>query len=400
MKTSPSQEPATAVSDQHLALISKDSLQEVCAASGPFITVLVPARHPGSADLPRAERLRAILREATDEFARRRFQEPLDPILDPLRELVKNAEGLTGGSDSVVFASPGLFRHFSLGAPTMERLVVASHPHITPILSGLIPQREFYILAITKKLLRLGRWRDGQCAEVSLPPGISNNFENTLLSETPDHDLQGHSASSSSQAGTTRFGTGAERDEVHDRLRQYFQSVDRDLTDILNGAPLVLVGISQELAAYRSVAQYPHLLFAKPTSPAHLSLAELGKHGEEAILDKERVDAEKVLGDLRETARRDHVVAGVREVLEAAHEGRVHKLLLERNAEASGLLGPSFPVDSSHLEGEQDLINAAAVETIRRQGEVYLVDPGQLGSCPVAAILRYSTASDARNSGR
>jgi hypothetical protein len=324
----------------------------------------------------------------------------MGPILDPLRELAENPEGLAGGRDSVVFASPGLFRHFALGAPTVGRLIVALYPQITPVLTSLIPQREFYVLAVTKKLLRLGRWRDGQCAEIAMPAGISTSFEDTLTSETPDHDLQSHSPSGSSpQVGSTRFGTGSERDLVHDRLGQYFHTVDRHLTDFLHGSSLVLVGIEQELAAYRSTARYPHLLFAEPTSPAHLSFAELGKLGLEAVLKKQRAEADKVLHDFRENARRDHVVTGVREVLEAAYQGRVHQLLMERNAGQDGLLGPLFP-DSSRLEGQQDLINAAAVETIKGHGEVYVVDPGQLGSCPVAAILRFSTASGASHGGQ
>jgi hypothetical protein len=47
-------------------------------------------------------------------------------------------------------------------------------------------------------------------------------------------------------------------------------------------------------------------------------------------------------------------------------------------------------VDDARIEGEQDLINAAAVETIRRHGEVLMLDPGQLGACPIAALLRFS----------
>ncbi|MEO7650689.1 MAG: hypothetical protein ABIZ80_09485, partial [Bryobacteraceae bacterium] len=83
----------------------------------------------------------------------------------------------------------------------------------------------------------------------------------------------------------------------------------------------------------------------------------------------------------------------VREVLEAAHEGRVHKLLLTREAEQEELLGPLYPMGQARLEGAQDLLNAAAVETIRSRGEVYVLDPGQLGSAgPMAAILRYSPA--------
>jgi hypothetical protein len=178
---------------------------------------------------------------------------------------------------------------------------------------------------------------------------------------------------------------------VHDRLHRYFQIVDRELTILLKGAPLVLVGITQEVAAYRSASEYPHLLAARPTSPEHLTWDELKKHGQEAILEAQRAEAEKVLVEFRETARRDHVTHGIREVLEAAHNGRVHKLLLENNAEYKGLLGPGFPMDYARLEGEEDLINVTAVETIRGHGQVYMLDQGELSvSSPIAAVLRYS----------
>jgi hypothetical protein len=312
--------------------------------------------------------------------------------LKPLKELAESPASFLGGTDSVTFVSPGTFHHLGLPVPTSERLIVASHPHITPALASLIPQQEFYVLALAKKLLRLGRWHNGQCTQVPLPRNVPASFEEALVFEQPDHDLQSRSGGgSSAQVGPTRFGNGSERDLVHDRLHRYFQIVDRELTILLKGAPLVLVGITQEVAAYRSASEYPHLLAARPTSPEHLTWDELKKHGQEAILEAQRAEAEKVLVEFRETARRDHVTHGIREVLEAAHDGRVHKLLLENNAEYKGLLGPGFPMDYARLEGEEDLINVTAVETIRGHGQVYMLDQGELSvSSPIAAVLRYS----------
>ena len=346
--------------------------------------------------MPRAERLKTILRDAAHELERRRYQGPIGSLLKPLEELAEAPASHAGGSDSVIFLSPGIFRHFRLTAPTQERLIVASHPHITSILAHLMTQREFYVLAITKKLLRLGRWYDGHCVEVPLPAGVPRSFEESLVSDRPDHDLQSRSSAGgaySAQTGPTHFGTSSssERDLVHERLHHYLQIVDRELAGFLEGAPLVLVAIAQEIAAYRSVSEYPHILAAKPTSPSHLSWAELGERVQEAVLEAQRGEAERVLGEFRETARRDHVTSGIREVLEAAREGRVNKLLLEKDAEHEALMGPSFPVDSAHLEGEQDLINAAAVETIRGHGEVYMLDQGEIGGTgSIAAVLRYS----------
>ncbi len=376
-----------------LDLMGQDALKAICTAPGPFVTAFLPACHPGAADLPRAERIRTILLEAGHELERRRFQGPIGQLLKPLEKLAENSTNLAGGSDSAIFVSPGIFRHLRLLAPTRERLIVASHPYITPVLAHLISQGEFYVLAITKKLLRLGRWHDGQCMEIPLPAGVPKSFEEALVFEQPDHDLQNRSSAgpSSAQVGPARFGTGSERDLVHDRLHHYFQIVDRELTGFLKGAPLVLVGIAQEMAAYRSMSEYPRLLAARPTSPEHLTWDELKERGQEAVLEAQRGEAEKVLAELRETTRRDHVASGIREVLEAAREGRVHRLLLANNAEHQGLLGPSFPMDSERLEGEQDLINAAAVETIRAGGEVHMLDQGELdGFGHIAAVLRYS----------
>jgi hypothetical protein len=48
-------------------------------------------------------------------------------------------------------------------------------------------------------------------------------------------------------------------------------------------------------------------------------------------------------------------------------------------------------VDSARLEGEQDLINAAVVETICGHGEVFVLNQGEIGgSSRIAAVLRYS----------
>lgn len=392
--TSSQTHPSAPQTSSHkaLALMTQDSLREICAAPGPFVTIFLPARHPGAADLPRTQGMKTILRDAAQELERRRFQGPIDQLLKPLDELAENPGSLVGGSDSVIFVSPGVFRHLGLPGPTKERLIVASHPHITPVLAHLMRQQEFYVLAIAKNLLRLGQWHNGQCTEVPLPASVPKSFEEALVFDQPDHDLQSRSGGSSpAQVGPTRFGTGSERDLVHDRLHHYFQVVDRELTGFLKGASLVLVGITQELAAYRSVSKYPHLLAARPTSPEHLTWEELKERGQEAILEAQRREAERVLGEFRENARRDHVTSGVREVLEAAREGRVHKLLLENNAEHNAQLGPSFPLDSAHIEGQQDLINAAVAETIRGHGEVYMLDQGELGgSSPIAAVLRYS----------
>ena len=383
--------------------MDQESLKEICSAPGPFVTVFLPASHPGAADLPRTERMKTMVQEAEFELKRRRFRGSIPRLLKPLQKFAESPVAMVGGNGSALFAGPGTFRQFRLNqAPSVglqEALTVASHPHITPFLSHFISEREFYVLAISKKLLRLGRWRSGECTEVPLPPSIQKSFENTLVLEQPDHELQGRApsgngpaGSGSAQGGTVHFGIGAERDLMHERLHNYLHAVDRQLGRVLKGAPLVLVAVAEELAAYRAISNYPRLLAAQPTSPEHLSWVELAESARKTILEAKQTEAGLSFGQFQETVRRDHAIRGVRAVLEAAREGRVHRLFLKSDAAQVGLLGPSFAMDPALVEGKQDLINAAAVETIRRGGEVDTLNGNKLGDFTAAALLRYSVA--------
>ncbi len=371
--------PFNTIQDSSLAI--QDSIQTICADPGPFVTVFLPAIHPGAAEHPLAGRLKTILGKAEEELKLRRYQGPIDELLKPLEELAADPNATAGTAASVVYLSPTIAVQYMLPMPTEERVVVASHPHITPLLPHLMPKEDCYVLAIDKQLVRLGRLLEGECTEIPLPEGVPASFEADLVYGKPDHDLQNHS-------GSTQFGTGSERDEVHARLSQYFRRVDRELHKSLKSATLIVIGLAEEVAAYRAESATLNLLDLK-TSSTRLTWFELGKLATGVVMDAKRITAEKALKECQETPRRDHVLEGIRPALEASLAGRIHKLLLATDAEHIGLLGPSFPTDSTRLEGKQDLINATAVETIRKHGEVFMVDGLQLGTEPCAAILRY-----------
>ncbi len=383
----------TTVTHQTLELLVKSSLKPVCTSPGPFITVYLPACHPGASDLPRSPRLKAILRNAAAELERRRYCGPIDKLLAPFEEIASDPGAMAGAAGSVMFGAPEFFRHFRIPSRVDERMIVATHAHITPLLPALIHHDEFYVMAISRKHLRLGRWSDGQCEEIPLPPSIPKSLADYGSFDQPDHDLENRSASGAStgQMRGVRFGTSSDREKDNEYLHNYFRLVDRELGSVLRTAPVVMIGVDYELVAYRKAAEYPHVFYARHTSPENLTWTEMGVRAEEALAENTQSEAEHALEEFREATRRDRVVSDVRKVLDAAREGRVHKLLLAKGAEYQNLLGPLYPMSPNCVEGEQDLLNAAAVETIHAGGEVYLLDPLQLaGAGPIAAILRYS----------
>ena len=117
------------VQHQALELLVKNSLRPVCSSAGPFLTVYLPACHPGTSDLPRSPRLKAILRSAAAELERRLYRGSIDELLAPFEEIASDPAAMAGASDSVIFGAPAFFQHFRVSSRVSERLVVANHAH-------------------------------------------------------------------------------------------------------------------------------------------------------------------------------------------------------------------------------------------------------------------------------
>jgi hypothetical protein len=68
----------------------------------------------------------------------------------------------------------------------------------------------------------------------------------------------------------------------------------------------------------------------------------------------------------------------LKEVLQAAFHGRIAKLFAARNGEKWGVFDPDtgdLRHDEEPVNGNEDLIDRAVVETIRHRGDVFVVEP-------------------------
>src|SRR5580704_11922114 len=80
----------------------------------------------------------------------------------------------------------------------------------------------------------------------------------------PDHVLD-HRSSAGPSVGSMKgvlFGTSSDRDREDEYLSHFFKEVDKGMHTILRNdtAPLVLMGVENEVAIYRRVSTYPRLL--------------------------------------------------------------------------------------------------------------------------------------------
>ena len=362
-------------------------LKPLCASAGPCITITLPAFHHGARALSYSIHLKAAIQTAKQLLCKQGLSEEGEGLVAPIRELEEDPEMRAGGRDKVIFRSPGVFHRFDLPGPVPFRTVVGPYCHILPFLSQLCADREFYILGLNEKHLRLLHYIDGECEEAQLPDAVPKSAEAAGAFDAPDHTLRDQSGAgqlSGSQSAVV-FGTGSEREKAHERLQEFFRLVDQGLSKTLRGQPLLLSGVGYEVASYRRAAVYPSLMEGFLEGDLHtLSLQETARLAHKLASTQAQQKAEKQLHQLREMPRTERTSSDIHIVRKAAEEGRVAKLILEEDA---GFGAPSEGLES---DSQEALLNAVAVLSIRDGAEVFMLPAGAMGPlAPLAAMFRY-----------
>jgi hypothetical protein len=314
--------------------------------------------------------LKTYLQELPDELAARRTPAPVTSDLLKRLEKLTTDEEFSGGTHfgRVLFCSRDVFQWFDLLGPVKAQCVVASYFQIRPMLADLQLPQEFYLLKLSKKRVELSRCTNLHAEVIKLPKGVPETLEEALAFKPPDHDLENR-ATSGGPTGPTRgirFGTGSGRETQHAYLADFYKIVDRAIAELLHrsNAPLVLAGVDEDTAAYRMVHSYSNML----SKSIHGSLG--GSVSEQDFL----LEAYSI-------------VRG-EQVNRAAADGRIDKLYVDESAQR---MGQVLDINGGRWDGgEEDLLNAAVVETILHGGVAFGLPANRMpDNAMVAAVLRY-----------
>src|SRR5579863_6813030 len=312
-------------------MLAWEHMKILCASPAPCITITLPAFHQGAQALPYAVQLKQALRAVQQDVFKQTFLDEAKSLIEPLRELAGDSEMNHSGRDTVIFRSPGLLLRFQLPGPVQFRSVAGRYFHVAPLLDQLAVDREFHILELNQKHIRLLHYLDGVCTEAPLPAAVPESLEQAGAFDAPDHTLRNRSAAGASNGSMSAvpFGTGSEREKSSRRLHDFFRLVDTGLAGFLKGQPLLLSGARHELAIYHRAATYAGLLENDIEKDLHISsLDEVAALAHRRAQDHSRRQGQKQLEQLRELAGSGRTATGIRPVLKAAEEGRVAHLIL------------------------------------------------------------------------
>ena len=365
-------------------ILDGPALKFLAGCQGPCITIVVPAHHPGAQEGSRKALVHGLVRAAAEQMKGGKLAGKAAELLAPLEEIAQESGVEAGGAGFAIFRSPEYTARYYLPATPekspVEKLVIGDHFCLTPFVADALALHEFFVLGLSMKQLRFFRYVNGECHELPLPAGVPASLDAAGGFDQPDHRLETRSAGGSSN-GTmrgVRVGTLSDREKFPEYLHHFFEIVDRELKPTLDGKPLLLMGVHEEVVAYRRTAKHAHILSADCLgSIDFLTLPDIAARATKACRAHHQLIAERVLADYQEMSDRSRTLADVPAVALAAGEGRVHRLCVRAGTEVAGPLG-------------EDLVNAAVVETLRAGGEVFMLPNNKMPpALPLAAILRY-----------
>ncbi len=325
-------------------------------------------------------RFKNLIGQARDEMsAMGASVREIDDLHATAQQLLDDRDFWNHQADALaVLASGSDLQRYRIGAPIEDLVVVARGFHLTPLIGASDSEDVFFVLALSRHQVRLARSTQFGAIDVT-DDRIVPSLEAALRHDDREPQLQSHA---SSRAGTgsvvARFhGQGAGKDTSGADLRRFLTMVDHGVRAIVGArnTPLVLAGVQDITAEFAKLSKHGALVdTAVVGNPERLSVTELGERARPLIepwLNPARRHAYDRISE-----RSVPTMTAVPDVVLAAHDGRVATLFVAQGAHRWGSCEAERRSVVQHDErrtGDRDLLDVAAVESIRHGGQVYVV---------------------------
>ncbi|MDP1548116.1 MAG: hypothetical protein Q8L87_19055 [Anaerolineales bacterium] len=367
----------------------------------PSISIFLPTHRAGQDTQQDPIRFKNLLRDAEKQF--------LDSGMGPreVSALLEPAQALLGDpyfwshqyEGLAVFMTSEDFHSYRLPFRVEELLIIAQSYYVKPVLPLFTNNGHYYILAISQDGVRLFEGTRNSVGQIDLPDGTPVNLEEALRLDGRQKTLQMHTGTSQSEAGQGMFhGQGPGEEEQKVWIEQYLNLVDTGLKDIFREQqlPLVLAGVDYLLPIYRKVSEYANIMQKGITgSPEYLRPEELQEQAWPIVEAYFRQETEKTVEQYHQLADTDKATDNVEQIVAAAFNGRVDKLILSIENQIWGAFNPKDGKVTRSSNGQSKkhnlaLLDFTAMNTLQNGGTVCALSQDEMPTdSPIAAVFRY-----------
>jgi hypothetical protein len=302
--------------------------------SSPCITIYMPTHKTSSPPHMTEDQIRfknLFSQALKDLSSREGHSEYSRQFEDMCRDLLETKDFWEHMNESMLLcARPGLFEYYHLPVDSDEYIAVSDHFHLAPVCGLVNDMADYYVLALAEQNPVLYRGNDYELRQttVELPSSVK-----TALNIDEMHIKSVQFASVASPKGAQYHGHGGAKDTGDAERLQYFRIIDSIVNDYTESSlPLILSGVSSEIAEYKSVSRYTRIL------DKHIDGRYIERDMPKLHIEAKKIIFEEVTSKRHEeTARRFHQYYGqgnglassnVNEIKDAAEKGRVDTLLI------------------------------------------------------------------------
>lgn len=350
-------------------VVSFAELKALSRAAGPCITLALLLPNPAETRARLKNAAHTLEKSLTSSERDRAAADLLDPIRDMAAAIEERA---VWAKAMLVLRSPGMIQGHWLRGWRKELVEIRNRFDLRPLLAAIAREQRFHLLSLSQGQVRLFQSTMFRAGEEKLPPSTPRNLRAWEKTRQPDHTLDNRATAGPSTGSMkgVMFGTSTDREKHDEYLRHFFKAVDQGVRAVLgdDAAPLVLAGVSHELAIYRKVTTYPRLFERDVVgSPDAIPEHDLLERARDLVVQAPSEPLRKAIADLK----RRPLSLDVKEICDIASEGRIASLLISE-------------------ETENDCLESAARDTICHGGQAFLVRPAELpGTSPAVAVLRH-----------
>jgi len=390
-------------------IISKDTLINLIdEKQGIATSIYMPAFVATPEARQNPIRLKSLVSEAEEKLKKanmdpdsiRSYLEPLSNLVDDEIFWQDKSEGL------VIFLDENKLISYDVPVQFDEFVEVGDSFHITPLIPIYKGNGQFYLISLNKDRPRIykgSKFSLYKIEELDLPEELRTLFDEFY--EFHQH-MQFHSKTRTPSPDASQttggregvfFGHGGDDIDEEAELRNYYHRFDEALMDYLDGedAPLVLGGVGSLHPIYKEANTYPHLVEEGITKDVeHMPVDELQEMAWDIVKNQYQTDVEKALGVYHSLKEKDGDTSeDIGTIVSAAYFKRINTLFIAKNNHIWGGFDPDenlVRLDEEQTSDNQDLLNIAAIHSLKNGGNVLLLDQDKVpGGGEAAAILRY-----------
>ncbi|RJP51034.1 MAG: hypothetical protein C4583_09575 [Anaerolineaceae bacterium] len=377
--------------------LTLDQIKELAQqTASPGISIFLPTHRAGRETQQDPIRFKNLLRDAEKQLLDGGMgPREASALLQPAQALLDDSKFWNHQHDGLaVFMAADDFHYYPLPFRVEELLVVAQSYYVKPVLPLFTNNGHYYILAISQNEVRLFEGTRYGVGQIALPDGIPANMEEALRLDDPQKTLQMHPGG----GGGMFHGQGPGDEEQKVWIEQYLNLVDTSLKEILReqNAPLVLAGVDYLLPMYRKVSGYQNIMEEGITgNPERLRPEELQEQAWRIVETHFQQETKKTVEQYQQLASTDKATDNVEEIVAAAFNGRVDKLIVSVEHQIWGAFNPKDGKVTRSSNGQSKkhnlaLLDFTAMNTLQNGGTVCTLPQNEMPTdSPIAAVFRY-----------